>query len=60
MWGGDVEGWGGGDVEGCGGMWQGWYQDERACGRGGSRRWGHVAAVVTCSRGQAYGIDGDK
>ena len=34
-------------VIGCGGMWQG----VAACGRGGSRVWGHVAGVKVCGRG---------
>ena len=36
-----------GYVVGCGGMWQGVV----ACGRGGSRLWGHVAGVDVCGRG---------
>ena len=39
--------WGWGHVVGCGGIWQG----VEACGRGGGKVWGHVAAVVTCGRG---------
>ena len=45
MW----QGWDG--VVGCGDMWQGLG----ACGRGGSRVWGHVAGVRVCGQGSGLG-----
>ena len=38
-----------GHVAGCGGMW--W--------KSGGWKWGHVAGVEICGRGQANGMDGD-